>query len=82
MYYNFYYILHIINKRNAPSTSRTSNLINFCFYNINFKRHVAEGLDIVIVKKMCNDVSLEIICIVYDHYRLVYYSDTIFTVVH
>lgn len=82
MYYNFYYILHIINKRNAPSTSRTSNLINFFFYNINLKRHVAEGLDIVIVKNMCNDVSLQIICIVNDHYRLVYYSDTIFTVVH
>lgn len=78
----FYYILHFINKRNAPSTSRTSNLINFFFYNINLKRHVAEGLDIVIVKNMCDDVSLQIIYIVYDHYRLVYYNDTVFTVAH
>lgn len=46
------------------------------------KRHVAEGFDIVIVKNMCNVVSLQIIYIVYDHYRLVYYSDTIFTVAH
>lgn len=63
MYYNYYYILNGTHL----STSRTSNSINFFFYNINLERHVAEGFDIVIVKNMCNDFSLQIIYIVYDH---------------
>lgn len=44
------------------STSLESNLIIvFLSYNINLKRHLTEGLDIFIIKNMCNGVSVQII---------------------
>lgn len=44
------------------STSLVSNLIIvFLSYNINLKRHLTEGLDIFIIKNMCNGVSVQII---------------------
>lgn len=42
------------------------------------KRHAAEGLDIVIIRNMRIDVSVQIIYRAYDYYRQVYYNDTIF----
>lgn len=75
----FFTYLTILTYGKHLSTSLESNLIIvFLSYNINLKRHLTEGLDIFIIKNMCNGVCSNNI---YDHYRLVLkYNKTFFTV--